>query len=62
MRRITTDIIRVENIHAAIKSGAALPVMNLTREFTFLARHGMSERQADVYMAGGLINWKKSRL
>jgi aconitate hydratase len=56
------DIIRVENIHATIKSGAAVPVKNLTRELTFLARHGLSERQVDVYMAGGLINWKKSRL
>jgi aconitate hydratase len=56
------DVIRVEGIHAAIKSGPAIPVKNLTRKLTFLARHGLSARQVDVYTSGGLINWKKSRL
>jgi hypothetical protein len=48
----------VEGIHAAIKSGPTIPVKNLTRNLTFVARHGLSDRQVDVYMAGGLINWK----
>jgi aconitate hydratase len=56
------DVIRVEGIHAAIKSGPTVPVKNLTRQLTFLARHGLSDRQVDVYMAGGLINWKNARL
>jgi aconitate hydratase len=56
------DVIRVEGIHAAIKSGPTIPVKNLTRKLTFVARHGLSDRQVDVYMAGGLINWKKARL
>ncbi len=56
------DVIRVESIHAAIKSGPTIPVKNLTRKLTFVARHGLSDRQVDVYMAGGLINWKKGRL
>jgi aconitate hydratase len=56
------DVIRVEGIHAALKSGATIPVKNLTRELTFLAHHDLSDRQVDVYMAGGLINWKKARL
>jgi aconitate hydratase len=56
------DVIRVEGIHAAIKSGPTIPVKNLTRKFTFVARHDLSDRQVDVYMAGGLINWKKCRL
>jgi aconitate hydratase len=56
------DVIRVEGIHAAIKSGPTIPVKNLTRKLTFVARHSLSDRQVDVYMAGGLINWKKARL
>jgi aconitate hydratase len=56
------DVIRVESIHTAIKSGPTIPVKNLTRKLTFVARHGLSDRQVDVYMAGGLINWKKGRL
>src|SRR5246500_3121572 len=55
------DVIRVESIHAAIKSGPTIPVKNLTRKLTFVASHKLSDRQIDVYMAGGLINWKKSR-
>jgi 3-isopropylmalate dehydratase small subunit len=34
------DVIRVEGIHAAIKSGPKIPVKNLTRKLTFVARHG----------------------
>ena len=56
------DVIRVEGIHAAIKAGPTIPVKNLTRNLTFVTRHGLSDRQVDVYMAGGLINWKKGRL
>jgi len=56
------DVIRVESIHAAIKSGPTIPVKDLTRKLTFAARHSLSDRQVDVYMAGGLINWKKGRL
>jgi aconitate hydratase len=56
------DVIRVEGIHAAIKSGPTISVKNLTKKLTFVARHGLSDRQVDVYMAGGLINWKRGRL
>jgi hypothetical protein len=52
----------VEGIHAAIKSGPTIPVKNLTRKLTIVAHHGLSDRQVDVYLAGGLINWKKARL
>jgi aconitate hydratase len=56
------DIIRVESIHAAIRSGSTILVNNITRNFKFVAHHGLSDRQVDVYLAGGLINWKKGRL
>ena len=56
------DVIRVESIHAAITSGPTIPVKNLTRKLTFVARHSLSDLQVNVYMAGGLINWKKARL
>ena len=56
------DVIRVEGIHAAIKSGPTIPVKDLTSKLTFVARHGLSDRQIDVYMAGGLINRKKGWL
>jgi len=40
------DVIRVEGIHAAIKSGPTIPVKNLTRKLTFVARHSLSDRQS----------------
>jgi aconitate hydratase len=56
------DFIRVEGIHAVLKSGPTILVKNLTRKLTIVAHHGLSNRQVDGYLAGGLINWKKARL
>ena len=39
------DVIRVEGINAAIKSDPTIPVKNLTMKLTFVARHGLSDRQ-----------------
>jgi len=35
------DVIRLESIRAAITSGATIPVKNLTRKLTLVARHGL---------------------
>jgi aconitate hydratase len=56
------DILRVEGIHAAIRSGPELSVRSVTKNLAIKARHDLSDRQVDVFLSGGLINWLKTRL
>ncbi len=43
----------------AVRTSPALAVRNKTSGKTFRARHGLSPRQADIYLAGGLLNYVK---
>jgi aconitate hydratase len=56
------DILRVEGIHAAVRSGPEILVRNMTKTLAIQARHDLSERQVEVFLTGGLINWLKTRL
>jgi len=56
------DVIRWKVFTPRSNPARRFPVKNLTRKLTFVARHSLSDRQVDLYMAGGLINWKKGRL
>lgn len=56
------DVLRVEGIHAAIRSGPEILVRNMTKTLAIQTRHGLSERQANVFLTGGLINWLNTRL
>lgn len=55
------DILRVEGIHAAVRSGPEILVRSMTKNLAIQARHGLSKRQVDVLLNGGLINWLKTR-
>ena len=54
--------LKLAGVRRVLQEGRQLVVENVTRDTRFVARHGMSDRQVDVLLAGGLINWMKERL
>ena len=59
--RGTEDLVLV-GIQRRLRQGRQLQVENVTRKRRFLARHDMSDRQIEVLLRGGLVNWMRSRL
>jgi aconitate hydratase len=51
------DVLVLEGIRWAIASGTVVRVRNVTRGEEFVARHGLSSRQVEQLLAGGLIPW-----
>jgi aconitate hydratase len=51
------DVLVLEGIRGAIASSTLVTVRNVTRGEEFVARHGLSARQVDLLLAGGLIPW-----
>jgi aconitate hydratase len=58
----TGDMLRIEGIHNSIRSGKELIVHDVMQGRDFTVEHALSERQVNVLLLGGLINWVKSRL
>ncbi len=57
------DDLSIDRLANAVERGdEALQVTDVTRDATFEARLDVSERQREVLLAGGLINWMKQRL
>lgn len=50
------DRLHLIRLHA-IGKGPELQVSDHTQKFKFAVRHGLSKRQIDVLLAGGLVNW-----
>jgi aconitate hydratase len=50
------DVLRIESLQRAIAGGASVVVENVTRGQRYEMRHGLSKRQIDAVLAGGLIN------
>ncbi|MEN8261579.1 MAG: aconitate hydratase, partial [Pseudomonadota bacterium] len=55
------DRLELTNLHAAIKSGAAFQIINTTQDKPIPVQHDLSQRQIEMLLRGGLINWLKSR-
>lgn len=59
------DIIVINNIHTTIKQGNEMQAVIKNKNYTFTVRHDFSNRQIEILIAGGLINWvslnKKNR-
>ncbi|MGZ8188451.1 MAG: aconitase family protein, partial [Methylosarcina sp.] len=53
------DVLRIESLRAAIAGGPSVIVENVTRGRRYETRHGLSKRQCDAALAGGLINCVK---
>lgn len=50
------DVLRIESLRSALAGGASVVVENVTRGRRYEMRHGLSRRQIDAVLAGGLIN------
>ena len=53
------DVLRIESLRAAIAGGPSVIVENVTRGRRYETLHGLSKRQCDAVLAGGLINCVK---
>jgi aconitate hydratase len=52
------DVLRLDNLRGALKRGEEI---TLHCRGTLRARHGLTARQIDVILAGGLINWRRNQ-
>jgi aconitate hydratase len=50
----------IKGIHAALQSGEPLTVHNLTQGQSFQASYSLTERQVNILLAGGLLNYIKA--
>jgi aconitate hydratase len=55
------DTLVLDDLHEQIRQNR-LSIENRSRSRTFEARHGLSARQIEVLLAGGVINWIKKQL
>jgi aconitate hydratase len=55
------DVVRVADAREQVRSGPSVELCNLTRDRTLRAVHDLSDRQVEVLLAGGLINWARRR-
>jgi aconitate hydratase len=49
------DVLELENLRRGLLESDRLPVLNTTRGTKLELRHGLSERQVEIILAGGLI-------
>ncbi|MBW3562740.1 MAG: aconitate hydratase [Actinobacteria bacterium] len=56
------DTLRITNVHKSIQEGRQLEVENVDKGTSFTAEHQLSDRQVEVLLKGGIINWMKERL
>jgi aconitate hydratase len=52
------DVVTLSGLHEALRGGeATVAVRNSTQETDYAAQHGLSPRQVEVLLCGGLIPW-----
>ena len=56
------DVLVIEGLHRALENGDRIRVRNTTRDRDIATRHDLSERQVEILLRGGLIEWMKARL
>jgi len=57
----TGDILQVRNLRDQIAQSESVDLENVTKGQTLVGLHHLSGRQREVLLAGGLINWARSR-
>jgi aconitate hydratase len=55
------DVLLLTGLRDALVTGAEILVRNETRDEVYAVRHGLSTRQVDMLLAGGLIPWLRGR-
>jgi aconitate hydratase len=56
------DVLEIDNIHQSVKDGETIEVRVKNKGLSIEARFSMSERQREIFLAGGLINWFQHRI
>ena len=56
------DALTLSDVPEALQNGSELTLENQTRDTELKVRHGLSDRQIEVLLKGGLINWTRERL
>ncbi|MBN1350069.1 aconitate hydratase [candidate division KSB1 bacterium] len=54
------DRLKIENVRQAIKSNQPLVIQNLTQKTSIKAIYSLSERQREIILQGGLLNYTKN--
>jgi aconitate hydratase len=54
------DQLRLRDVRGVIARGESLHVENVTQGYTFVARTNLSPRQAQIMLAGGLLNYSRT--
>ncbi|MFH1484727.1 MAG: aconitate hydratase [Chloroflexota bacterium] len=55
------DEIVIGNLHRSLRQGDSIAVRNLTKGKGIVAGHGLSPRQVEIVLAGGLLNYTKTK-
>ncbi|MDQ3155556.1 MAG: aconitate hydratase [Actinomycetota bacterium] len=55
------DVLLLGGVRESLTAGTEITVHNKTRDEDYAARHGLSTRQVDMLLAGGLIPWLRER-
>jgi aconitate hydratase len=56
------DTLTLSGVPEMLRGGDELTLENRTRGIELTVRHGLSGRQVDILLGGGLINWMRERL
>ena len=56
------DTLALSSVPEALRNGSELTLENRTKGVELTVRHGLSDRQIEVLLQGGLINWMRERL
>jgi len=56
------DELRIEDVPAGVQSEGELMIENTTKGFSFTGSCQLAERQAQVLLAGGALNWAKQKM
>ena len=54
--------LRIEDVRAGVQGGGQLIIENATKGFSFTGSCPLAERQAQILLAGGALNWAKQKL
>ncbi|MBM4338664.1 MAG: aconitate hydratase [Deltaproteobacteria bacterium] len=56
------DQLRIENVRDRLKVNGSLTVQNVTKGREFEVLHGLNQREIDILLAGGLLNYTRSNV
>ena len=55
------DLLELPDIREAVKNGGRVRVLNKTKDISFEAEMNLSDRQRDMLLAGGLLNYTREQ-